>query len=166
MNPTTSVLPIDAAAIERYTHETDVVVIGFGCAGAAAALEADASGAGTILLERQSGGGGSAALSGGEIYLGGGTETQQACGISDTPEAMESFLLAALGPDADAANVSLYCRDSVAHHRWLVGHGVPFKPSVWESPTWVPPTDDGLMWRVRTLFHSATSPHPHHEGIA
>ncbi|MFW0793959.1 FAD-dependent oxidoreductase, partial [Gordonia sp. CPCC 205515] len=133
-------------------YEPDVVVAGYGCPGAAAALEAAAVGAQTILLERQSGGGGSAALSGGEIYLGGGTDIQRACGFDDTPEAMEQFLLAALGPDADAAKVALYCRDSVDHYQWLVDHGVPFKPSLWDSPTWVPPTDDGLMWMGENVF--------------
>ncbi|NKS72732.1 FAD-binding protein [Rhodococcus hoagii] len=77
----------------------------YGCAGAAAALEADAAGADVVLLERQSGGGGSSALSGGEMYLGGGTPIQEACGFTDTAEEMEKFLLAALGPDADQAKV-------------------------------------------------------------
>ncbi|WP_280418690.1 FAD-binding protein [Nocardia carnea] len=117
----------------------------YGCAGASAALEAHGAGVHVILLERQSGGGGSSALSGGEMYLGGGTPIQQACGFDDTAEAMEKFLLAALGPDADQQKVGLYSRESLAHYQWLVGHGVLFKPSLWDSPTWVPPTDDGLM---------------------
>ncbi|MGC4963097.1 FAD-dependent oxidoreductase [Gordonia sp. DT101] len=141
-----SVRPLAASEVDEFTYQTDVLVIGFGCAGAAAALEADAAGADTILLERQSGGGGSAALSGGEIYLGGGTGIQQACGFTDTPAEMEKFLLAALGPDADADKVRRYCHGSVEHFEWLVAQGVPFKPSLWDSPTWVPPTDDGLMW--------------------
>ncbi len=39
-----------------------------------------------------------------------------------------------------------YCEGSLEHYHWLVERGVPFKPSLWDSPTWVPPTDDGLMW--------------------
>lgn len=146
------VTPIDAAEIAAYDHETDVLIIGYGCAGASAALEADAAGADVILLERQSGGGGSSALSGGEMYLGGGTATQEACGFTDTADAMETFLLAALGPDADREKVGLYSRESVAHYRWLVDHGVPFKPSLWDSPTWIPPTDDGLMWMGENAY--------------
>lgn len=146
MSAHTPVTPVDAADMDTYDHETDVLVVGYGCAGAAAALEATATGAEVILLERQSGGGGSSALSGGEMYLGGGTPVQEACGFADTAEDMEKFLLAALGPDADREKVGLYSRESVAHYQWLVDHGVPFKPSLWDSPTWVPPTDDGLMW--------------------
>src|SRR5699024_8630806 len=111
-----------------------------------AALEAAADGAQVLLLEKYSGGGGSAALSGGEIYLGGGTPVQAACGFTDTPEAMAAFLTAALGPGADEAKIGEYSRGSLEHVHWLAGHGVPSKPSVWDSPTWVPPTDDGLMW--------------------
>ncbi|WP_062975023.1 hypothetical protein [Nocardia flavorosea] len=66
-----------------------------------AALEADAAGVQLILLERQSGGGGSSALPGGEMYLGGGAPIQQACGFDGT--------------------------------------AVPFEPSLWDSPAWVPP---------------------------
>ncbi|WP_137723285.1 FAD-dependent oxidoreductase [Prescottella subtropica] len=147
--PTT---PLDVTSIGTFDHETDVLIIGYGCAGASAALEADAAGADVILLERQSGGGGSSALSGGEMYLGGGTPIQEACGFTDTADAMEKFLLAALGPDADREKVGLYSRDSVDHYRWLTDHGVPFKPSLWDSPTWVPPTDDGLMWMGENAY--------------
>lgn len=162
MSARVPVTPIAAADVAAYDHETDVLVVGYGCAGAAAALDADAAGAEVILLERQSGGGGSSALSGGEMYLGGGTPIQRACGFDDTAEDMEKFLLAALGPDADQEKVGLYCRDSVAHYEWLTGHGVPFKPSLWDSPTWVPPTDDGLMWMGENAypFNTIATPAP------
>lgn len=144
--------PVDIVDIASFDHEADVLVVGFGCAGAAAALSANAAGAETILLEKLTGGGGSAALSGGEIYLGGGTPIQRACGFEDTPEAMEKFLNAALGPDADADKIHAYSRGSVDHYHWLVDHGVPFKESIWESPTWVPPTEDGLMWMGEAAY--------------
>ncbi|WP_280346587.1 FAD-dependent oxidoreductase [Nocardia neocaledoniensis] len=146
MRTDNSVTPVDAGELDGFDHETDVLVVGYGCAGASAALEAAATGADVIILEKFSGGGGSSALSGGEMYLGGGTDIQRACGFEDTAEDMAAFLLAALGPDADRAKVELYSRESTRHYQWLVEHGVPFKPSLWDSPTWVPPTDDGLMW--------------------
>lgn len=141
-----SVAPISVADVEHVHHQTDVLVVGYGCAGAAAALEAHAGGAQVTILEKTSGPGGSSALSGGEIYLGGGTPIQKECGFDDTDEDMARYLIAALGPDADEEKIQLYCRDSLEHFDWLVGHGVPFKASLWDSPTWVPPTDDGLMW--------------------
>lgn len=125
---------------------TDVIIVGGGCAGISAALESVRGGAETMLLERASAVGGASAMAGGEIYLGGGTPIQHACGFEDTPEEMAKFLVAALGPDADADRIGLYSEGSVEHFQWLVDQGIPFKAGLWEEPAWVPPTDDGLMW--------------------
>lgn len=125
--------------------ETDVVVVGLGCAGASAAYEAALAGADVVVLDA-AGPGGASAMSGGEIYLGGGTELQQACGIEDDAEAMLAYLLAALGPHADEEKLRLYCDGSVEHFRWFWGLGVEFRPSLYEGVSWLPATDDGLMW--------------------
>lgn len=140
------VSPVGLDEVSGFDYETDVLVVGFGCAGAAAALEADDAGAAVTVLERASGAGGSSALSGGEIYLGGGTPVQRTCGFTDTAADMTEYLTRALGPGADEDKIRLYSEESTSHYRWLVEHGVPFKESLWDSPTWVPPTDDGLMW--------------------
>ena len=55
-----------------WDDRADVVVVGFGAAGAAAAIEAADRGARVRLLERFQGGG-ATTLSGGIIYAGGGT---------------------------------------------------------------------------------------------
>jgi 3-oxo-5alpha-steroid 4-dehydrogenase len=136
----------DASEIRHWDHEADVVVVGFGCAGACAAIEAAEAGAETLVLERAGGGGGTSALAGGLIYLGGGTPVQEACGYRDTPDGMFTFLMAACGPSADEAKVRLYCDESVAHFHWLEAHGVPFKRSFYPEPSMEPPTDDCLVF--------------------
>jgi 3-oxo-5alpha-steroid 4-dehydrogenase len=141
-----SVAPVLAGDVGRPDLQCDVLVVGFGCAGGSAAFEAAQAGADVLVIERASGPGGASALSGGEVYLGGGTALQEACGFTDTPEQMKAFLMAALGPDCDEAKVDAYCQGSVEHYDWLVARGIPFTPSVWDAPTWVPPTEDGLMW--------------------
>ncbi|WP_063048956.1 FAD-dependent oxidoreductase [Nocardia arthritidis] len=146
MSDRNSVAPRAAADVRAYDIETDVLVVGYGCAGSAAAFEAAAGGAQVLVLDRMSGPGGASALSGGEIYLGGGTPIQRACGFDDDPAAMTAFLSAALGPGADLNKITRYCEDSVAHFHWLADRGVPFEPTLWDAPAWVPPTDDGLMW--------------------
>ena len=55
---------IDAAAVPRWNEEADVVV-GYGMAGACAALEAVNAGADTLIVERFSGHGGTSAVPGG-----------------------------------------------------------------------------------------------------
>jgi 3-oxo-5alpha-steroid 4-dehydrogenase len=134
------------SAVAAFDHECDVLVVGFGCAGAAAAFEAATAGAGVLVLEGASGPGGSSALSGGEFYLGGGTPVQQACGFSDDPGNMLAYLRAALGPHADEEKLRLYCDGSVGHFQWLCDRGLTFKPSLYDAPSWMPPTEDGLMW--------------------
>ncbi|MEO3784701.1 FAD-dependent oxidoreductase [Actinocorallia sp. B10E7] len=141
-----SVEPFDLGEIDSFDHECDVLVVGFGAAGAAAAYEAAAAGADVIVLERASGAGGSSAQSGGELYLGGGTSVQKACGFDDTPEDMYAFLEAALGPHADTEKLRLYCDENVEHFEWFVARGVEFKPTLFTGHAWMPFTDDGLMW--------------------
>lgn len=126
--------------------DTDVLVVGFGAAGAAAAIEAARAGARVTVIERLSGAGGSSAQSGGELYLGGGTRLQRACGFEDTAEAMFDFLSAALGPHTDVEKLRLYCDGSVEHFDWFERLGVPFQASLYDAPGWMPPTTDGLMW--------------------
>ncbi|MEV0366806.1 FAD-dependent oxidoreductase [Nocardia fusca] len=134
------------AAVTEWDYEADVVVVGYGVAGASAAIEAARAGAEVLVLERTGGWGGAAALSGGFIYLGGGTTLQKALGFEDTPENMERFLMAALGPGADQAKIHDYCQGSVEHFDWLVAQGVPFKEEFWGEPGWEPPADQGLMF--------------------
>ncbi|MFF4761846.1 FAD-dependent oxidoreductase [Streptomyces sp. NPDC001292] len=138
--------PYAAADIGTWDLTTDVVVAGYGVAGAAAAVEAARAGAEVLVLERAGGWGGAAALAGGFIYLGGGTALQRACGFDDSPEAMAAFLMAAMGPGADTAKISAYCEGSVAHFDWLVECGVPFKPVFYGEPAWEPAADEGLMY--------------------
>lgn len=137
---------MEAASIRTWEYTADVVVVGFGVAGAAAAAEAAAAGADVLVLERTSSWGGAAAMAGGFIYLGGGTPIQRACGFDDTPEAMAEFLTAAMGPGADAAKIELYSHRSVEHFDWLVSCGVPFRPAFWDRPSWEPFGDHGLMY--------------------
>jgi 3-oxo-5alpha-steroid 4-dehydrogenase len=138
--------PRRARQVARWDLEADVVVVGLGCAGATAAIEACEAGARTLVLERASAGGGTSALSGGLIYLGGGTPVQKACGFDDTPEEMFRFLLHASGPGADESKIRLYCERSVEHFHWLEAHGVPFKRSFYPEPSMEAPTDDCLVF--------------------
>src|SRR5690606_3741947 len=69
--------------VPAWDLETDVVVVGFGAAGACAAIEARQAGAEVVVLEVAGVGGGSASLSGGEVYVGGngGTDVQREHGF-------------------------------------------------------------------------------------
>jgi len=143
----------DPAEVAHWDETVDVLVVGLGAAGAAAALDASRSGADTLVLERASGGGGTSAMSGGVLYLGGGTALQKACGFEDSPEEMFKYLMAASGENPDEAKMRLYCEGSVAHYEWIVAQGVPFKPVFYHGVSGEPPSDDGLVWSGSERVH-------------
>ena len=139
--------------VRRWEQEVDVLVVGLGAAGAAAALEASACGAETLVLERAAGGGGTSAMRGGVLYLGGGTPLQKACGFEDAPEEMFRYLAASCGRAPDEAKIERYCEGSVEHYAWIVEPGVPFKPVFYDGCSGEPPTDDGLVWSGSEQCH-------------
>lgn len=140
------IVPVPESEISHWDHEADVVIAGYGIAGAAAAVEAARAGADVLVLERTGSWGGAAAMAGGFIYLGGGTGLQKACGFDDSVDNMVAFLNAAMGPGADEARIADYCAGSVAHFDWLVDCGVPFKSEFFGEPGWEPLGDQGLMY--------------------
>ncbi|MGO8957913.1 MAG: FAD-binding protein [Streptosporangiaceae bacterium] len=117
--------------------EADVVVVGFGAAGACAALEATAAGASVLVLDRFAGGG-ATALSGGVVYAGGGTPQQREAGVDDSVAAMVSYLGVEVGDAVSAATLQSFCAGSAAMISWLAGHGVPFEGSLCPDKTSYP----------------------------
>lgn len=115
-----------ARDVKRWDREVEVVVVGYGAAGACAAIEAAEAGAATLVLERGWRGGGTSAESTGQIYMGGGTPLQKACGVADDPDEMAKYLVASCGPGADEAKIRLFSDRSVEHYHWLTSRGVPF----------------------------------------
>jgi len=121
----------------QWDMETEVAVVGAGCAGASAALEARAQGARVLLLDRFIGGGASG-MSGGIVYLGGGTKYQKAAGYNDTPENMFNYLKQETRDIVSDATLKTFCDDSVANMEWLEKHGVKFEASMSPVKTFYP----------------------------
>lgn len=108
---------------------TEVLVVGFGAAGACAALEARSAGADVLVVDRFNGGG-ATAISGGIIYAGAGTAVQRAAGVQDTEEGMLAYLRAEVGDAVRPETLERFVAGSPAMIDWLSGHGVPFEASV------------------------------------
>lgn len=134
--------------VTQWDIETDVAIIGFGGAGACAAIEAADAGAEAIIFEVSSASGGSTALSSAEIYMGGqgGTRVQQACGYTDDTEEMVKFLMLCGGAQASETKVRAYCEGSVDHFNWLTAQGVPYKDSEYKQRAIMALTDDCLLY--------------------
>lgn len=115
----------------------DVVVVGFGAAGACAAIAAAEHGARVLVVDRSLGGGASA-LSGGVVYAGGGTPYQHAAGYHDTPENMFGYLHQEVAGAVDDETLRRFCEKSVERLFWLEHHGARFAGSLCDYKTSYP----------------------------
>ena len=84
-------LKISSETSIDWNEETEVLVVGCGGAGIAAALEASEQKKKVLIIDRFFGGGATAA-SGGIYYAGGGTSIQKEAGIEDNSEEMYKYL--------------------------------------------------------------------------
>lgn len=118
--------PLRRRDIARWDEETDLLIMGSGVAGIAAAIEARRLGLHATVLEKFQVLGGSSALSGGVCYLGGGTPLQKALGFEDSVQAMHDYMVAASGVHAPREKITVYCEGSLEHFDWLVANGVRY----------------------------------------
>ncbi len=146
MREANDVTPCEAAEIARWDDTADVIVVGFGAAGSAAAFTAAAAGAQVLVTERTGGPGGAAALAEGIVYLGGGTPIQKACGFEDSLDDMYRYMMAACGPNPDEAKIARYVEESLGHFDWLVARDVPFDPTFCADTSMAPDGTEGLVY--------------------
>jgi len=137
-------LVLTKSETEAWDDEADVVVVGFGGAGACAALEAKAQGARVLVLDRFHGGG-ATAISGGVFYAGGGTHIQEQAGVSDDADEMFRYLSLEVKGVVSEETLRDFCNKSVENLGWLEGHGVPFEASLCPYKTSYP-TDDYYLY--------------------
>ncbi|MFC5496430.1 FAD-dependent oxidoreductase [Caenimonas terrae] len=114
----------------------DVVVVGAGGAGLAAAIEARAAGASVLLLEKNERPGGSTAWSIGSVTAT-GTPHQRRQGIVDSPADHWADMPGFAGGLADRDNAELrrvLCDEAPAAFQWLLDSGVRFMGPMPEPP--------------------------------
>lgn len=141
-----SFAPILEADIKTWTETRDVLIVGFGGAGACAAIEAADKGASVTIFEAASESGGSTKLSSAELYLGGGTKVQKAVGYDDSADDVYGYLMDSNGPQADPEKVRAYADGGADHLDWLMTLGVPFKMSEYPERAMMALTDDCLLY--------------------
>ncbi|MCY1289143.1 3-oxo-5-alpha-steroid 4-dehydrogenase [compost metagenome] len=131
MDGTQALPPLRVASVEHlaWDERTGLLVVGFGAAGASAAIEAAGHGLQVLAVDRFAGGGASA-LSGGVVYAGGGTAYQQQAGYQDSPEAMYRYLRQEVGDAVNEATLRDFCARSREQLAWLERQGVAFEASV------------------------------------
>jgi len=135
---------VDDAGSIGWDRQADVVVVGFGGAGASAALEARESGADVILIDRF-GGGGTTGYSGGVIYAG-GTRFQREAGFADTVDNMYAYLEMEVGDAVRPETLRRFCEGSAADVDWLIGHGVRYASDAYLDKITYPPEGKFLYY--------------------
>ncbi|HEX2793354.1 MAG TPA: FAD-dependent oxidoreductase [Croceicoccus sp.] len=109
-------------------NDYDVVVVGAGGAGLAAALSVAAAGARVLVVDAADRVGGSTALSGGVFYAA-GTSVQREAGLEgDTAEDMYRYYMTLNQYKPEPAIVHRLCRDATPALEWLRELGVTFRP--------------------------------------
>ena len=119
-------LKVASAADVNWSSESDVLVVGLGGAGVAAALQSIENGLSVTALDRFEGGGATKA-SGGVIYAGGGTATQKEAGVEDTPENMYNYLKLETEGIVSDDTLRDFCEKSAPTIDWIKGHGVDLR---------------------------------------
>ncbi|RYG44176.1 FAD-dependent oxidoreductase, partial [bacterium] len=113
----------DAAA---WDESCDVLVVGIGMAGVCTALGAAEDPTLQVIAIDRGEGGGASKLSGGVVYMGGGTKAQREAGIEDTPENMANYLEYETGNVVRSDTVRRFAAASTQFQDWLEKYGARF----------------------------------------
>jgi 3-oxo-5alpha-steroid 4-dehydrogenase len=132
-----------------WDETADLVVVGLGGAGIAAALEGLERGLSVVAVDRYEGGG-STAANGGVFYAGGGTVIQRAEGEDDDPEEMLKYLRMEAGEVVSDSTLRRFVAESVSTIDWIIAHGGKLAGNVWKEKSSYPPLD-------RFLYHPDNS---------
>ncbi len=116
---------IAAKLPEKWEEEADLIIVGAGGAGLAAAAEAGTRGAKAIVLEKLPVMGGSSAICGGALAFA-GTDMQEEKGIKDSSELLYKDLMT-VGENVNVpALVQAYVDNQLDTYKWLKQLGVNF----------------------------------------
>ncbi len=153
-------LRLDDPDAHVWQDEADMIVVGLGGTGVAAALDGLEQGLSVIALDLYEGGG-STAANGGVYYAGGGTSIQREAGVKDDAAGMEAYLRFEVGNVVSADTLRDFCQSSVETFEWLRHHGAPFSATLYAKKTSYPPLDKFLYHPDSSLagpFRDLTPP--------
>lgn len=113
----------------RYHKIYDVIVVGSGFAGLAAALEAVQAGRSVLVIDKMPVFGGNSAINGGAVAVA-GSPLQQEAGIKDSSELMYKDMLKAGRGLNDKEQLKILVENTTTAYEFTLKHGVKYKPFV------------------------------------
>ena len=156
----------DAPAQSFWDRSADVVTIGAGTAGLAAAISALDHGASVIMVEENVDIGGHGMVSGGQVHLGGGTSNQRRRGVEDSADQVfRDWIRHDHGQSrySDRDLVRAFADENAATFEFLIENGVEFQDHL-TGPTGastVPRQQRTVQWPVAS---ERVSHHPTRVG--
>ncbi len=127
LSATTSANCCPSALPTKWDEAADVVIVGYGGAGATAAVFAARTGAKVIILEGQARGGGSSAINDGVFTVGGGTRIQRLNGFNETADDFYKYLKVAALPRVPDELVRVFADTAKDLFDFVESLGVVFK---------------------------------------
>ena len=131
---------VDDPGSESWDAECDVLVVGVGLAGVCAALRTSEDRNLDVIAIDRGAGGGASKLSGGVVYMGGGTKAQREAGVDDTPQNMANYLAFETGNLVRSDTVQRFAKASVHFQDWLEKYGARFGGPATDDKTSYPDT--------------------------
>lgn len=132
--------------MKHWDKEVDVVIVGAGGAGLAAAIEAAEAGSSVLMLEVLDSVFKSNTATCGGVMMGAETSIQREAGVEDSIEAFETYLTAVGGGFDDPELRHLWAITAGETLEWVIGMGVDF------------PVDHLYMSGVEPMFAEVTPP--------
>lgn len=144
---------VDGPEAIQWDDEAELVIVGYGGAGVATALEAAERGVDVLAIDRYDGGG-STAINGGIFYAGGGTVIQKEAGYHDTADEMFKYLKIETQGIVRDDTLRRFCDTSVANVDWLMQHGVKLNSRIFLKKWGYPDPDYFLYYSDNSLAPS------------
>lgn len=118
-----------AADTPKFDKVYDIIVVGSGFAGLAAALEARLGGAEVLLIEKMPAFGGNSAINGGAFSVA-GTPLQKKAGIKDSPKQMLADMIKSGRGLSHVPLLKMVVDGSLPAYEFTLRHGVKYKDFV------------------------------------
>jgi len=138
----------------QWNREADIVIVGAGVSGLAAAIEAAEHGASVIAIDMNYDIGGHGIMSGGQLHLGGGNEHQRIAGVKDSPDFVFKDWTrhdhhASRYSDRDLVRV--FADWNVDTYDWLLKQGVKYETGMQQSAaSTVPRQFRTVEWNIES----------------